>query len=69
MKKKPKPVNDNDPQYLACDENGEPFDWFVAGIDDWWAGKGVLGDTIGKQMRRAEKQGKLPKPIRGGTRS
>jgi hypothetical protein len=68
VKKKLKPVNDNDPQYLVYDENGEPYDWFIAGIEDYANGKGDLGVTIGKHMRRAERKGLLPKPIRGGTR-
>jgi hypothetical protein len=66
MKKKLKPVNDNDPEYFAYDENGQPYDWFIAGIEDYAAGKGDLGETIGKRMAQAARRGKLPKPVPGG---
>ena len=68
-KKKPTPVNDNDPEYPVCDENGRTYDWFVAGVTDYLDGKGDIGETVYKHMRRADRKGLLPKPIRGGTRS
>jgi hypothetical protein len=63
-------ANDNDPEYPVCDENGRCFDWFVAGLADYLDGDPDrdIGKVIGKHMHRAEKRGRLPKPLPGGIR-
>jgi hypothetical protein len=60
-------ANDNDKQYPALDENGEAYDWFLDGIDDWVEGREPdLGRAFGRQLMRAVRAGKAPKPIPGG---